>query len=115
MNISVDKTKEALSLAKITQTDAENNANKTGRRKTRFTLRFGIFIWLIVCIPSNILAMVFYFKQPNIEGAHRNHSPPTVLTNASQAFEIYEVKDRTTNETNEDNSTSVDEVRSKIL
>ena len=46
-------------------------------------------IWILVCIPSNILAILFYFKH-NIIGSHAIDGVPSMYNNSNTTDRIYD-------------------------
>ena len=69
----------------------EKVSNETNCQKRKRVIQtcFWTAIWILVCIPSNILAMIFYLKQNNIV-SHDIDGLLGVYNNSNTTHRIYD-------------------------
>ena len=113
MNSSCIKAKGTLLPSRQSiKTDIAKSTKKSNfRRKKEISLRLGILIWLIICIPSNILVGVFYFKQSNSFSKNSDNSTAGIA-NTNETFILNETED---DAILQNISKPMDEVRCKSL
>ena len=89
MNSSYIEREDNLPSAQVIDEHMVNNTSLCQRSKKKILLSFGIILWIIICIPSNIVAGVFYFKQNNTF-----FIPTDVTSNISinSTHELYELE-----------------------
>ena len=65
--------------------DFENAKRGTNSRQNAHVVRMvtGILVWIVICIPSNIVAGIFYFKQTEFK-------PPDQSINSNYSFNQYD-------------------------
>ena len=102
---SANNNKGCLPTCQIPKEDIEDDRRDSIRKRKRIIKTcLGIAIWILVCVPSNIMATLFYFKQIEISpGAmHKltiqtNHTNLLININVT-ASRIYD-HDRKSNDT----------------
>ena len=70
----------------------EKVGSNSGRQRNVIRMMTGIFIWILICIPSNIMAGIFYFKQAELGSNHsEGFSNPSI--NYNHTLAQYHIKD----------------------
>lgn len=64
--IPLDEIKEHTDSCPETFVEKANNETNRQIRKRLILMCSWIAIWVLVCIPSNIIAIIFYLKQKNV-------------------------------------------------
>ena len=64
---STSNIKGALPSCQKSKEDMEDNGRDSIHKRNKLIKIFlGILIWILVCVPSNIVATIFYFKQNEV-------------------------------------------------
>ena len=66
-----------------TVVEKENNENSRQKRKRRIQMFSWTVTWILVCIPSNIMAMIFYLNPNNVLSRPMNVPTLYITSNTS--------------------------------
>ena len=80
---STNNNKGGVPTCQKTKDDMEDDRRDSIHKRNKIIKTcLGIGIWILVCVPSNIVATIFYFKQ-NDGSPGPMHSDPNLLTNVN--------------------------------